>query len=458
MWLFAAAFLSGMSAAPLDMPRATAFLAQRGPELRLVDKYSAADLWTARTVLGRWYDDNGRVFVWSRLAFELPPVNGDIQTREEYEASLAALAVKDFPHLENAIAALSPVEIQSDYARPHQKPRGFKDVRYFEGTNGTAIVCAFLPEKSTAWQLAVWELAEGDDIVQMRKRLEDGILKELVQTLCEADGSAAGKDKPVGERELLKRDAEKSVAMYREWHASASDDFIVLDAMSVSREVVGRLTNDLAQARRRFQACIPGPLDGTNTLCVARIFANRDDYLDVAGEDKAWTAAFWSQERRELVAYLPADGEAQLRKTMRHESFHQYLAYAGAMVMASPWFNEGYAEYFEDENDVSFFAGETPEELEAYAARLPELLAMDYGNFYGEDAALNYRLAHSIAYFIEHGAGEVRFRPFADLKRDYLLALVETQDMRLATVAAFRNNAKLVELFVTEWLKFYKNM
>ena len=83
---------------------------------------------------------------------------------------------------------------------------------------------------------------------------------------------------------------------------------------------------------------------------------------------------------------------------------------------------------------------------------------MDYNEFYsGTDLErrTKYRLALTIAYFLEKGAPEVRFQPFKDVKRDYIKALLETKDMLAATNAAFKNRDTL-ELFIREWTKFWK--
>jgi tetratricopeptide (TPR) repeat protein len=50
---------------------------------------------------------------------------------------------------------------------------------------------------------------------------------------------------------------------------------------------------------------------------------------------------FYDGEIKELVLY---DGET-MRRTMRHEGFHQYVDYF--VTDCPPWFNEGYASYFE---------------------------------------------------------------------------------------------------------------
>jgi hypothetical protein len=454
MWLLAAASLFMVHGAPLDMPRASAFLAKEDGKYRLVDRYSVFDLWTARAVQGRWYDDDFRIFTLSALKTEVPPLGDERKTREAYGEGVKPIGRRDEEARLLAIEALSPVEMSEEYARPRQPVRGYKEVRYYEGTNETAIVAAYLPEKGKTWYLATWELAKGDDIKEKRAEFEDKWLGEEAKELAivEPDG---GKD--TDERSLLSRDVAHSVKLYRNWHFTSAGDFAVVDALPDSKAFVGRFTNEMVRLRARYREVLPGIVDGTNVLGVVRIFANRDEYLDVAGEDKEWTAAYWSQERREIVAYLPPDGETELLKTLRHEAFHQYLAYAGSMIMASPWINEGYAEYFEQGEDADVFPGASEQELEEWAAYLPTILAMDYEQFYGENAAFNYRMARSIACFLEKGAPEVRFEPFKHVKRDYMKELVESQDMKAATIAAFRNSDTL-KLFVREWLKFYRNM
>jgi hypothetical protein len=92
------------------------------------------------------------------------------------------------------------------------------------------------------------------------------------------------------------------------------------------------------------------------------------------------------------------------------------------------------------------------------AQMLPGLMKMDYAQFYGgsdEERSLRYRLAWSIAYFIEKGAREVRFDPFKDLKRDYIAALLSTRDMHKATDSAFASSDRLNE-FIDEWKRYWK--
>ena len=186
-----------------------------------------------------------------------------------------------------------------------------------------------------------------------------------------------------------------------------------------------------------------------------------DEYLGALDvyeiEGMEWSGAYWSQRRRELVAYLPADGARELLKTFRHEAFHQYLSYACSMITASPWINEGYAQYFEDTESADWGI---EVDVEAAAEYLPSVLAMDYVQFYSGTSAtrtFNYRMAWSVCYFLEKGAPQVRFQPFKDVKSDYMKAILRHHDMLRATGEAFGSRDAL-DKFVAEWKKFWLRM
>ena len=459
--LLLAASLWFTNPAPLNMPRAEAYLVREREVRRLEDRFNTLDLWTSRAVLGRWEDDDGRVFTVSRLDVLAPKFGEKTETREKYYASAATIdAKKDLDLRDWAIALLSPVAKADEPERPHQKIRGLKETLYFQGTNESAIVAAFLPEKSKAWYLASWELAEGDDFDYSRELFERDFLgkwRAIVEKELRSEREPEKPPKAAGERELLRADARHSVTNYAGWHTTDADEFTILDHLPSSSKFTSALTNDLKRMRAAYAATVPSPLDGSNVLCVARIFSDRDEYLDAIGENMQWSAAYWCPSRREIVAYLPEKGGGELIQTLRHEAFHQYLSYATSMIPASPWFNEGYAQYFEEGPDGPSFVD--PADLEALAPELPALMAMDHDEFYaGTDAErrLKYRLALTIAYFLERGAPKIRFQPFKNLKRDYVEALLKTRDMHQATAAVFADEGRL-ELFVKEWKKFWKN-
>ena len=461
---------------PLDMPRAEAYLVREDGRRYLEDRFDRLDLWSSRAVDGRWLDDDGRVFVYSTLR-ECPPSGlseNTTVTRAGYVRSVARVERRDEKNRRRAVELISPIEIAEKPSRPRQRPRGFDDVEYWQGTNRTAIVCSFRPENDDVWRIATWLLADDDDIDEAVETFEDELFRGRDSVVAQMDRLAPAKDgrakkrpgrarkipedSPRWERELLRADARHSVAAYPEWHTTDADEFTVLDALPDGSSFIDSLTNELTVMRRRYAAAVPTPIDGTNVLCVARIFATRSEYLDTLETDGVsnmfWSAAYWSPSRREIVGYLPQAGDAELLKTMRHEAFHQYLTYACSMIPASPWLNEGYAQYFE-------YGPDGPADLDfsglvEYSEAIQSLLDMDYKAFYsGTDAErrLKYQLALSVVCFVERGAAKVRFNPFRGLKGRYIEALFETKDMRRATAAALENAEKR-RLFVEEWRKF----
>ena len=448
-----------VTADPLDMPRAEAFLMRDGETMWLEDRYNRLDLWVSRAVLGCWRDDFGRVFTLATLKFAPPYVDG-VQTRVEYTASCARLRKKDEKGRRDAVSNLAPFDIDVVARSPRQLPRGMKDVEYWQGTNRTAIICSFLPEKSDVWYFASWELAEEDDFAERMGVFED---KFLAGEWRKGGLWLGDRELPVDEREQLRADVHHSVTNYSMWRWTDAKNFTIIDNLQDHRDFVASITNELPRMSALYAAAVPTPMDGSNTLCVARIYRDRGEYLAAVDAGMEWSAAYWSPLRRELVAYLPDGGEAELKRTLRHEAFHQYLSYACSMIPASPWLNEGYAEYFEDVESLDWGNGivTTPEGIERIAQNLPGVMMMDYAEFYGGDNAerhAKYRLAWSIAVFLEKGAPKVRFDPFATLKADYVKTLLDTHDMRKATIAALLGDKDKTKLFVAEWVKFWQSV
>ncbi len=464
LFLAASSVLLGDGVAP-EMPRAQAYLVTSGDgAMRLEDRYEVADLWIAREMVGRWMDAEGRVFSVAGLDTQLPAFLNERKARAQFVKELVPAKNKEKEELHQLVNMLSPVEPAGakEYTKPRQKPRGYKDVRYYEGTNEHAIVCAYLPDRPGAtWALASWELLDEDDLEEKREIFEEEFFKKKLEVAYTNKLPAAD----LSERELLRDAARHSVDAYDNWHFTSSDEYVVLDNLHWNRQFVTEFTNEMPRLRKQYAAAFPSPIEGSNVLCTARIYANRAEYLEAVGEDMQWSAAYWSPARRELVAYLPEGGSPELMKTIRHEAFHQYLSYATAMISAAPWINEGYAQYFEEPNSATWKLTTrddkpTTEDVARYAELIPLLIKMDYDEFYaGTDAErrLKYRLAWSIAYFLEKGAPLVRFQPFATLRADYINAVLRTHDRDAATDAAFASDERL-KLFISEWKRFWQNM
>ena len=487
MTILLAASLFFTNPAPMEMPRAQAFLVKERAErkarqtMRLEDRFDRTDLWISRSVDGMWRDDDGREFMLATLGTIAPPLTGDRSvTREDYVASSAPLLRKGEKELFTAIDKLSPVAPTEEYACPHQTPRGYRDVRYYQGTNETAIVCAFIQEKSERWYLASWTLAQGDSYDDCVKIFEGEFLEKRdtwPKGWAEEPKEKKGRVKdppPPGERELLRADARHSVALYGNWRVTDGDEFTVLDDIQNSRAFTVALTNDLKQMRGAYAAVMPSPIDGSNVLAVARIFASREEYLDALGQndhgDMEWSAAYWSPQRRELVAYLPPDGSDKLIETIRHEAFHQYLFYATGSGRHATWFNEGHACFFENvnydrkKNFVRIYddpkdrrprgVAQDPERI---AKLVKEILPLDHAAFYSgtlHEVNDRYTAAWAAVYFLQKGAPTFReFEMYRNVLPTYLKAMQEGRSAQEATELAWEGVKD--RDFVADFLKFW---
>jgi hypothetical protein len=471
-FLFAAS-LFFTSPAPLEMPRAKAFLAHDSSRTWLEDRYDPLDLWTSQSVDGRWTDATNRTFLIATLATRPPALaNADVETRVSFADARRPITRRQIDYVREAAECLAPIELAEKARPPEQTPRGYADVDYWQGTNTSAIVCTFRVKESDVWHLATWTLNETDDYDESLKLFEDEFLdKECLPFLARlktastpSEDAATETSNP--ERNLLRADARHSVAAYEAWHVTDAPTYALLDDIAGPRDFMAAITNALASVHAAATNALPTSLDTSNTLCVARIFASRSEYLDALVDNEKsmhllWSAAYWCPQRRELVAYLPWDDTKGLVETIRHEAFHQYLSYATAMIATSPWLNEGYAEYFENTNSLNWQLGFElrKDDLTSLAKCIPGLLRLDYPQFYDDETILGrhmkYRLAWSIAAFIENGAPKVRFNPFKDLKRNYVDTLLRTQDALKATDAAFGSKDNL-DLFVSEWRRWWK--
>ena len=475
--------LEGGVAVPFDLPRATAYRVTRDGASTLEDRFDTFDLWLSRTRRGRWRDAEGNELQLARLAFRPPDdAPGTVCTRRAFRERLEGRPVnpRNPGQRDEAAACAAPVELGRAVKPRRSRRANFVELICYETTNETALAYAFRPHdpdrKAPApdWFLAVLTAAPGADMAAVRARFDEEFLDGISvpaprvrRSLPPPDPTPAA-DAP--EEALLRADVRASVVNYDAWHCADAEGVTVIDDLnaSVRASFVAALTNNLPRLRRAYAEIAPTPLAATNALAVVRVFQRREDYLAHVGEAMDWSAALWSPERRELVLCYPPRGEEELLRTVWHEAFHQYLAYAGAMVESSPWFNEGHARLFERSHFD--WKGRLVFEREARAAAyvheyaprlaeaLPDVLLMDYAAFYAgarDEVAARYDLAWSVAYFLSVGAPELRGRPYEDFRARYLAELVRTQSMHAATRAVL-GDEKSRDAFVAAWIAFWR--
>ena len=476
--------LANATSAPLELPKADSFMvtAYNG-DRRLEDRFDTFDLWTAQTVRGRWRDSSGNVFYIARLA-ERPPadVPGTVRTRADFLARQAAAPFDpdNADHRDEAVFAVSPADLGRPVRPRRSQRRNMARLFAYSSTNDHVFAAAFRPRspergEKTDWYLAVLAASPDEPADEAFRRFDEDFLDNVSVPAARARRPATSLlPAPHGpgdrtEADLLRDAIRASVANYDDWHFASTEDVVVIDDLDDSSRAtfVAALTNSLPRLRRAYAACVPSAISATNQLAVVRVFATREEYLAYVGVQHKWSAALWDTLHRELVLYLPMEGAQGLLQTVWHEAFHQYLAYAAALVTAAPWFNEGHAELFEHShidrkgNVVFDRDPEAAAYVSAYAHELaemlPEFFTLDYDEFYGgtqEEIVARYRLAWSLAYFLEVGAPKLRFQPFAGLRRDYVKALVDTRSMeeagRIALDGDFRKQ------FISAWLAFWR--
>jgi hypothetical protein len=463
---------------------------------RLEDRFNTSDLWISMTLRGRWVDVDDNTLWISRLTHRPPQSGeGDTKTRTSFYESLPQLALdKESPDdLFETVSQIVPVEI-TRAVRPRRASRkNLEGLWIYETTNKNAIICAFRPKSPekkeiTDWYVACLEIGEGTDYHEAFEQFDSEFLdriyipslrerktkpaKNLKKVFWEdkKKSSKKSKEKIPSESELLRDDYRASVANYGDWHWVECENITVVDNLdNVTRPAfITSLTNNLPRLQKEYAKRIPTPLYTNDHPVAIRIFSSQKEYLSYVGEEQKWTAALWSPIHRELVLYLNISGSESLLQTVWHEAFHQYLAYASSMMQAAPWFNEGHAELFEHsfkpsatDESIKFIA---PAQLATIAKGnihnaeeiLPLLMKMNYSDFYSgtqEERMTKYALAWSIAYFLEIGAPEVRFKPYETLRGDYVKKLVETHSMHEATLAILPEE-KMKE-FIADWSAFW---
>ena len=426
-------------------------------------------------------DEEGSQLQIARL-FARPPADapGTVSTRRAFYDALARQRIDpaQLAQRDEAVQAIAPVEVLAPVKPRRSQRHNLTDVVYYPSTNDHALVCAFRPRtpergEKPDWYLASLVAAPAANMNEVQAWFDENFLDEISVPNARArpvPAAAALPPDDATEEELLWRDIRGNVVNYDDWHCVSAEDVLVVDNVDPALRgfFIASLTNDLPRLRRAYASRVPSALSATNKTAVVRVFRSREEYLAYVGVEQKWTAALWSPVHRELVLYLPESGADQLLHTVWHEAFHQYLAYAGSMIDSSPWFNEGHAQLFEhshfDRDGAIAFDRDAQAEayVRQYAAELaqyiPAVLEMDYAAFYDgtqEEVAAKYRLAWSIAYFLEVGAPKIRMRPFENLRADYLKELVRTRSMHEATEAVLNNDRR--EAFAAAWLDFWKH-
>lgn len=454
-------------AEPVEMPRAEAYIVGDSGGSVLEDRYDVFDLWYADSMRGRWRDADGNRMSIGRIRLKIPGDAGDVvRTRRDFAARYAdAVRPDDLEALDDAVYLLSPVEVSARVAPRRSQRQNLAALWRYETTNANAFVYAFRPRGRqrivTDWYLV--------SLVSDEPDAPDAIDRWLDEVRWIGDSGEPLPPSGNAETGLLAEDYRRNIVNYGDWHFTAASNVVVVDNIAAPERsaFISALTNGLPKMQAAYRAALPSPLADDTHIAAVRIFDSRSEYLDYVGWDMQWSAALWSPQRRELVMFYPMDGASAMLRTVWHEALHQHLDYACSMLQMPPWFNEGHAVLFENSHfdstgrlvfDVDREASAAiNSDVPGLAGQLPALLAMDYADFYAgsdEERRMKYRLAWSLAYFLQVGAPEVRFQPFRNLRSDLMKSLVRTR--RRSDAMRDVMGGEMTENLIKEWISFWK--
>ena len=247
-----------------------------------------------------------------------------------------------------------------------------------------------------------------------------------------------------------------SIRNMKNWWFAETEHYIILSNMkSRNSTLLKHILANVEILRACFEQFIP-PRTEISSISVIRIFATSGEYLRYVGEGKEWSYGFWMPDKKELVIRPAEWGDdatkgQQILGTVYHEAFHQYIFYALDRVEASPWFNEGHAEFFEASalSTHRLDVAETPANdrildtlIEAGDINFKDLLHMAYSQFYANDQKIlhaHYATAWALIYFLRKAAPRGKPFPYAGINDAYCDALIQFKDADKATDKAFEN-------------------
>lgn len=483
---FAFPCLDNAKADPLPLPDAFPCLLVDDEALSREDRFSPFELWFNLQCCGRWRNTRGQKLVIGRIADRLPLFSEEHVSRQRFAAELCDDSNQIDPAntdlIDEWVATFVDVPV---YEAEKLKLNAFSldELRFYPCGATNVLVYAFRPRQlgsSTApdWFCVRFDAPGEADLAALRARFEEAFIGQLAlpNRLSKDEGSEAVKldvsrkgqksfDQP---DHPVRIEARKSIENYDTWWYAETDGYIILSdvATEVGKSVIRDLQDTMPALRQAFERLVP-PLTRESEVDLIRIFQTRDDYVRYVGKDRAWSGAVWMPGRRELVLTQDVNKEEMLR-TIRHESFHQYLSHAYCMLPPAPWLNEGHACLFESarvDSKSKVTLNEDPsrsqllvESIDLVAASLPSLFQSDYETFYGGESLerkVKYATAWGLAYYLQKGAPQERNTPFKDILPKFAASLAETHNYQMATAEALKGIDMRVfqDNFREFWLK-----
>lgn len=449
---------------PPSPPRVYYYRLKQGDQEWKEERYAPADLWRAKQMVGQWKGRFGNTLALAIISSRLPQgFKSTHVTRDIYEdgrTNDVRTSGAPFPNAEditewvhhftgcsNAVAerVASPSSRVDPVIRFKLTPAVSNRVAYAFRLNRNAGHTS-----SPSWICATYDICPDIPMSVACRAIEKEFLTSLSfsaisepPALSSATPPTGPKSRP-GETEdmmAVRQQVAESIRNLKGWWYDASPHYIILSNLKGNTKLmVEQLRKAMDAIRPAYTRCIPEPA-GT-VVSVIRMPATPEEYVTYVGADHAWTGGMWIPDRKELLIRPSVDKGSQdkrhsLFRLAFHEGFHQYAFYAMNQADTAVWFNEGYAQLFEnaviangririDEDQHALTL--LPSLLAKGGADLDRLLHLTHEQFYDRDDAVrasNYALAWALVYYLKKGAGSDPKSPFAGLLDKYVAAMRE---------------------------------
>lgn len=455
---------AGAVADPLPPPAVMDGHFERGGVRQPVRLQNPLEVWRWRQREGRWADERGTRLVLASATLAPPERQVNLAPVDEIEPllgrSVTGRAWRE-PDLGLWLSLFWGQPAPLKGTPPARTPFAMAEAWLFrKEAPERGLACAFrLKSGPEAWRVVLLEPAVEVDMASAEKAFVEDLLPSIQYLGKRAVPSSAFPRAPAASggaaedapREASIRRARESIRNMKGWWAAEGPHTIVLSNIRAGRsQLVDAILEDLEILRTAWEAKVP-PWEADREVALVRVFGTAEEYVRYVGPEQAWTSGLWVPMRRELVI-RPLD-EAGVSRNRRavlgivyHEAFHQYLDEAFGRIQASPWFNEGHAQYFASAaiggRRVRFEPDPQARALLETMARAGSLdpaplFRLDYAGFYARDERLrreHYALAWGLVYFLREGGKKAE--PWASLPDRYAAALKATRDPAAATAKA----------------------
>jgi hypothetical protein len=469
--------LASSNPEPLSQLTIYTYVYTKGNESKKVNMYDPFEIWYMDQHKGQWRDKNGNLFIIAQPKNLRPYFNSKHILVEHYQKAIDSgkfdIDMNRTTSLKAWVEDFAQVGV-TKFEPTKARSFALQKSTFISTTDPNTLVYTFtlkpkVLNKTPETYVAILKIFDNSSPLKTRQNFENQFLK-TIKTIPEK--SSYPKNYTVGTRNKKTEDkgtsavVEESIENMDGWWSQRVDDYIFITDLKDynGKKLITFLQYTMPAIRKAFQKAIP-PLKPISDTSVIRIFEKPSGYrnhLDIIGQ---WTSGVWQPSKRELTVLYQKKDQDKTIEVIVHEGLHQYMFYATDMISTSPWFNEGFACFFQTAQVVDRgrrvlvpeqkkFATFVYKNKEIVANHIPALLTKSYEQFYEPNTRqLNYATAWSIIYFLQKDRSTTH-KLYEHIIPKYLKALQQEKDFNKATAIAFRNIN--IDTFKEDFIRFWE--